>query len=954
MATKNGNSGRFDITTHNQYINGYVTWQETYDDTTYINTLETTVTMDVYLHRTNNYASATTIDSTGQRIGYYGSESNINNDRLVFSIAPGGAYTKVFTTSKKIKHNSDGTKNIDIGFSMSNSFGATAFTVSKQTKNVTLMTIPRYATSNQSLASKTETTIKMNWSSDNTVDALWYSTNDGSSWTKVSISEGKSGSYTISGLKANTLYNVKTRVRRKDSQLTTDSSKLQVTTYDYPYCTESPNFSIGQELTLKLYNPLGRLVTIKFIGAGDQVLSTDETSMTTAKGYNSASFIDKLYKSIPNSLASPYKISVTYGSNTYTRNNNNTYNIAGTEANPTFNNFTYKDSNANVTAVTGNNQVLVKGKSTVEVTISSANKMVANKYATPNKYTATIDSLTGNAEYSTSDVVFNVGTVNSAGTKRLNVRAYDSRYNYKDVYKDVTVYDYAKPVINVDITRLNNFENETTLKVSGTYTRLTINDADKNSISSVEYRYRETGSNEWSNWATIKTTITSGKFTCNDVILDLDNSQAFDIEVRATDKLDSNIASGSVDVGKSIFFIDANGRKCYVNDLEVSTGISGKASKNLYPCGLTQMVYAPLISLPKGTYTITEIDSTSGNWYFKAYKNGSPLSSGVSFDTAFSYSSGSSCWYRADTTLQGFTFTLSEDYTVQIGRLNATGTQKVQLEKGSVATGYEPYYESSVSVQDANGNYHDVPYATGKASKNIFNAVVETGGYNKDTGVKTSQTDCLRNKTFIKVEPNTAYIFSNNGVGMGMNVLEYDENCTFIQCNLINKDSSFTTTSTTRYINCFRSTSAFDKPQLEKGSTITSYEEYYKPTLSIKDSEGNYHDAELNEVTYSSKEQKIGTWINGKPLYRKVLTYSTKITSGTTQIAHGISNLDTVVKCDYMAKWDGKNYPAPIIYSEYSKQVIVNYIGSSYVYVKSFGETWDAYTLTIILEYTKS
>ena len=569
MATKNGNSGRFDISTHNQYINGYVAWQETYDDTTYINTLETTVTINVYLHRNNSYSENTTIDGAGQRIGYFGSDSNVDNNRLNLVIKPGGTYTNVFTTSKKIKHNSDGTKNIDIGFSMSNSFGATAFTVSKQTKNVTLMTIPRYATSNQSLASKTETSIKMDWSSDNTVDALWYSTNDGSTWTKVSFNEGKSGTYTITGLKANTLYNVKTRVRRKDSQLTTDSSRLQVTTYDYPYCTDSPNFSIGQELTLKLYNPLGRLVTIEFIGAGDQILSTDETAMTTVTGYNSATFIDKLYASIPNSLASPYKISVTYSGNTYTRNNNNTYNIAGNEADPSFSNFTYKDSNTNVTAITGNDQVLVKGLSTVQVTVSSANKMVAKKYATPNKYTATFDSLNVSANYSTNDVVINLGIIASAGTKRLNVRAYDSRYSYKDAYKDITVYDYAKPVINVDVTRLNNFENETTLKVSGTYTRLTIDDADKNSITSVEYRYSETGSNEWSNWATINTTLTSGKFTCNDVILDLDNSKSFDVEIRATDKLDSNIASGSVDVGKSIFFISSNLRKCFINDEEI-------------------------------------------------------------------------------------------------------------------------------------------------------------------------------------------------------------------------------------------------------------------------------------------------------------------------------------------------------------------------------------------------
>ena len=91
--------------------------------------------------------------------------------------------------------------------------------------------IPRYATSNQSLKSKTSSSITMNWSSDNTIDYIWYSKDNGSNWTGVDVTDGTSGTYTISGLSANTTYNIKTRVRRKDSQMTTDSATLAVTTY---------------------------------------------------------------------------------------------------------------------------------------------------------------------------------------------------------------------------------------------------------------------------------------------------------------------------------------------------------------------------------------------------------------------------------------------------------------------------------------------------------------------------------------------------------------------------------------------------------------------------------------------------------------------------------------------------------------------------------------------------
>lgn len=95
----------------------------------------------------------------------------------------------------------------------------------------TVSSIPRYATCNQSLNSKTSSSIKMNWSSDSTIDYVWYSINNGSSWVTVGSVNASSGSYNITGLSANTAYSIKTRVRRKDSQLTTDSSALSVTTY---------------------------------------------------------------------------------------------------------------------------------------------------------------------------------------------------------------------------------------------------------------------------------------------------------------------------------------------------------------------------------------------------------------------------------------------------------------------------------------------------------------------------------------------------------------------------------------------------------------------------------------------------------------------------------------------------------------------------------------------------
>lgn len=237
---------------------------------------------------------------------------------------------------------------------------------------------------------------------------------------------------------------------------------------------------------------------------------------------------------------------------------------------PTFSNITYQDTNSTVTGVTGNNQIIVKGKSTVRAIISTTNKMLANKGATAKNYVATMDTRSGSKDYVTTDLNFDLGTIVNSGSKRLSIRAYDSRNNSTEVYKDITVYDYDKPVINASITRLNNFENQTTLNVSGTYSLLNIDGNNKNSIISLQYRYCQTGGT-WSNWTNLNNKISGSKFTCSDVILSLDNTKSFEFEIQAIDKLDVTTIPLTLDIGQAIFFISSNKKTCYINGQEILT-----------------------------------------------------------------------------------------------------------------------------------------------------------------------------------------------------------------------------------------------------------------------------------------------------------------------------------------------------------------------------------------------
>lgn len=465
-----------------------------------------------------------------------------------------------------VSHNNDGTKKITVKFSTA----IYTSTVKEYSDDWTLDSIPRYATSVQSLNARTETAIKMNWSSDSTIDYLWYSKDNGSNWTGVNITDGKSGTYTISGLSANTTYKIKTRVRRKDSQLTTDSSALSVTTYDYPHCTNAPDFVIGKSVTLTFYNPLNREFDFSIAGNGQHIYNWTGNKGTTYTGNLGEPAITYLYDSIPNQKSAKYTVETVYN-DVFKLTQGGTYSINESECLPTFSAFTYKDTNSAVTAVTGNNQALVKGLSTLSVEIPTANKMVAKHSASPSYYGVTIDTLSKTGTYSdTSAVTISVGKVSSAGTKRLSVRGYDSRGLSTLAYKDITVYDYNAPKISASATRLNNFEAQTTLKISGEFSRLTIGGADKNTIKTVQYRYRETGGT-WTSWATCTATLSAGKITCPDITLTLENTKSFEIEINVTDNLSSGKATLTVDIGEAIFFISTNKKTCYVNGEEITT-----------------------------------------------------------------------------------------------------------------------------------------------------------------------------------------------------------------------------------------------------------------------------------------------------------------------------------------------------------------------------------------------
>ena len=162
----------------------------------------------------------------------------------------------------------------------------------------------------------------------------------------------------------------------------------------------------------------------------------------------------------------------------------------------------------------------------------------------------------------------------------------------------------------------------------------------------------------------------------------------------------------------------------------------------------------------------------------------------------------------------------------------------IQIEVGSTATPYEPYVGGAASPSPSYPQ--EIETATGRqvvniGGKNICNSKIEAGGYNNSTGNKQDVSG-YRTADKIPVAPNTEYIWSDNGSGVGMNVIAYDISGTYISqitSGAIAAGHSFTTPANCYYVTGWRG-SNMTKLQLEKGSTVTAYTPCQGPLRSYE------------------------------------------------------------------------------------------------------------------------
>lgn len=243
-------------------------------------------------------------------------------------------------------------------------------------------------------------------------------------------------------------------------------------------------------------------------------------------------------------------------------------------ANPTAPSLTYADTNSTTVAITGDNQRIIRNKSTLRATVGTG---TAKKGASIAKYETTINAVTkaGNG-------ALDFGTINLANNAELVTTVTDSRGNTAQTKVTVIIDDWEIPSAILTVYRINNYETSSRLKIDGNYSSLN----GKNSIT-CEYCYKKTSDTAYTSWATVA----DNTF----VTLTLDNLYEWNIKARVKDKISGYVEyTATVGKGIPIIFFDTDKRSvgvncfptknesCEINGYDVSDLIY-VGSQELYP-----------------------------------------------------------------------------------------------------------------------------------------------------------------------------------------------------------------------------------------------------------------------------------------------------------------------------------------------------------------------------------
>lgn len=303
--------------------------------------------------------------------------------------------------------------------------------------------------------------------------------------------------------------------------------------------TSAPDFNDEENPTIQYSNPAGTLVTsiqgcISVDNSTDTVPYRDLEITGSSYTFNlTTAERNALRNATPNSntITVYFRLKTVLGNDTFYTSVSKTMSIVN--ANPVFNDFTFDDINPTTLALTGNSKYNINGYSTIQATISTLNKAIAQKGATMSFYKLVIGDKSENVNYSDdSQVVVNIA---NAPIGTYQVYATDSRGNSTVVSK-VSSNEITYEPIYIDRNRSEVYRGnggisgDGYLKYQGTIANVNFG-ATTNSITNATYEFKKTDSQTWILGTTdITPTITNNDFSFNDIVRSNNQDYKFDLD----------------------------------------------------------------------------------------------------------------------------------------------------------------------------------------------------------------------------------------------------------------------------------------------------------------------------------------------------------------------------------------------------------------------------------------
>ncbi len=329
------------------------------------------------------------------------------------------------------------------------------------------------------------------------------------------------------------------------------------------YPNNTPDFNLGDTITIHMNSVNGAFRHNVYFMYADKTYEVARDVQFNCV-FDTSKIAEEIYKITTSKKAYSGQIKVdTLFNGNLTGSKTCHYNAHLVGVEPTFTEFACFDTNAATKAITGNDQVFIQGQSRLGVKIAKENKAETKKYASMSKYLASAFGVSVTKNYSaTDDVQIDVGVVNANSNQVVSVSAIDSREFSTVVNKNIVVIPYSVPTLVLSGGRINGFDRETKIKLSGTFSRLTIGNTQKNIINSktgVQFRIKPNGS-DWEEWINKPFTIKDNTIIVEDFIIGLDSDKSYMLEAKITDSLTSISIRILVPAGSPKFFIGKDGR----------------------------------------------------------------------------------------------------------------------------------------------------------------------------------------------------------------------------------------------------------------------------------------------------------------------------------------------------------------------------------------------------------